>query len=93
MTDQWWLRAACSPENRPAHIPGWIWTDLPTPTGQWGSGIQRRAVQICRGCPVRQECFEDVMKYESGSRSLRHGIWAGYTPAQRAAMGKWKAAA
>lgn len=51
-------------------------------------------VRICRACPVREQCFEDVMRVEDRAKSSRAGIRAGTTPSQRDAIyrrdpGKW----
>lgn len=46
----------------------------------------KKAVAICEGCPVRQQCLADAMEAETGS-GLRLGIWGGLGPAEREARG------
>lgn len=40
------------------------------------------AINICRGCPVRQECLAEGMKNEN----LENGIWGGTLPGERIVM-------
>lgn len=37
----------------------------------------RWAIQMCNECPVRQQCLEYGIRWET------HGIWGGLTPKQR----------
>lgn len=41
----------------------------------------RAAKEVCRRCPVRATCLEDVMAHES--RWYRHGVVGGLSPAER----------
>jgi hypothetical protein len=42
---------------------------------------QERVRQVCRGCPVQEECFWDAMVHPD-----RYGMRAGMTPSQQAKM-------
>ena len=42
---------------------------------------QRRAVAICRHCPVVRECGADAL-----DNQVEHGIWGGMTERQRRAL-------
>jgi WhiB family redox-sensing transcriptional regulator len=42
---------------------------------------QRKAVAICRHCPVVQECAADAL-----DNQVEHGIWGGMTERQRRAL-------
>lgn len=44
-----------------------------------------QARQICRGCPVKEECLEEALDYPTTDM---HGVWAGLTPRQLAAEQK-----
>ena len=76
-SEPWQVEAACI-EVGP--VP---WETLP------GGLIDsnRRAIAICNGCPVRQECLDFAMAME-GNASVRGrwNIYGGRTPAQRAAL-------
>lgn len=39
----------------------------------------REAREICRGCPVREECLDEAMRIPKDA----HGIWAGLTRDER----------
>ena len=41
----------------------------------------QKAIDICRGCPVREECFA----YSYNER-IEHGIWGGSTPETRRSL-------
>ena len=66
-----WTGAACI-----GHDPE-IWYPDPTDTI-----TTREAVDICRGCPVRQACLEQAMREEETSGG-RYGIRGGLTPEER----------
>lgn len=42
----------------------------------------KTARQICKNCPVQQQCLNDALQYPTTDMS---GVWAGYTPRQLAA--------
>ena len=65
MTD-WQDDAACRGKN-----PEW-WFKRPNGTGVNESATNKRAKEICRGCPVRGECLAFAR-----ANGERHGIWAG----------------
>jgi len=68
MTQQWRLKAACADKNTT------FW--FPDETGH-GFAAQR-ALEICRGCPVRTECLDHAI-----SKPEYYGIWGGMTAPQR----------
>ena len=43
------------------------------------------ARQICRDCPVKEECLDEALEYPPTDM---HGVWAGLTPRQLAAEQK-----
>lgn len=82
----WYERAACSAR----HDDPDLWTELPPPSrggrvGKWGAGEQKKAVAICRACPVMVECLNAALREERGVvGKARYGIRGGLTPSQRA---------
>ncbi len=56
-----------------------------------GSSVSRaQAKAICRACPVRQLCFDEVMAQEAGfggsaaqNEKYRYGVRGGYTSTER----------
>ncbi|MFB7711635.1 WhiB family transcriptional regulator [Streptomyces sp. NPDC056105] len=47
------------------------------------AGIEE-ARDVCRPCPVRQECLRSVLHWEGNrGKDMRWGIFAGLTPQQR----------
>jgi WhiB family redox-sensing transcriptional regulator len=49
------------------------------------------AKQICRGCPVVDDCLEYALYLESGddlSNRGRYGIYGGHSPRERAAIAR-----
>lgn len=80
----WTARALC----------GRTWNQAYGDTGtppDWFGGDQNKdgvtaAVTLCRWCPVAKECLTLARTAEAGqSESRRYGIYAGTTPAERAA--------
>jgi WhiB family redox-sensing transcriptional regulator len=53
----WTLDAECT---RPGTDPALFYPS------KGGSQIDRKALSICAACPVREECLEDAIAYESG---------------------------
>jgi WhiB family redox-sensing transcriptional regulator len=51
---------------------------FPVAAGTAASKETARALRICQGCPVRQQCLDFAM--QSGEKD---GIWGGTTPEQR----------
>jgi WhiB family redox-sensing transcriptional regulator len=39
------------------------------------------ALLVCQACPVRLDCLHEALR-----RGEQHGIWGGYTPAERKRM-------
>ena len=39
------------------------------------------ARRVCAACPVRHECLDYALEW-----SIRHGLWGGLTPKERAAL-------
>ena len=49
-----------------------------------GSRPAKRAIAICRTCPVRTQCLDDALRHEGGaSRTRRFGIYGALTPLER----------
>jgi len=49
------------------------------------------ALALCGACPVRADCLEAVMRWETGA--AKYGIWGGTTPEERRKLVKnsaWK---
>jgi WhiB family transcriptional regulator, redox-sensing transcriptional regulator len=51
---------------------------FPVAAGTAAGKQTARALRICQGCPVRQQCLDFAM--QSGEKD---GIWGGTTPEQR----------
>ena len=65
----WFAEAACAD----AHVdPAWFF-----PEGRGRSPA--RAVAICNGCPVREQCAR-----HADAQGYDEGVWGGTTPQQRA---------
>ena len=86
-----WPKAPASPG-----FPGWMdraaCAGLPEPAKQvfirdrpFGVALAS-ARAVCEACPVRAECLAWAMDLEHGREVDRAGIFAGMTPAERAAM-------
>jgi len=71
---EWMTEADC--QNLPTDI------FFPKP-GRLGTAHAKRAVKICRGCPVREECLAYAMSF--ADRSLP-GIWGGTTERERSQL-------
>ena len=57
--------------------------------GEPGYDYETFAAPVCRACPVRQACEDDVMGIEAArAGSTRHGFVAGMTPRQRAKLAR-----
>lgn len=62
--------------------------DHPDPDA-WFAHIQHerpraeQAIDICKACPVRRECFDYAV-----AERIDHGIWGGQTAAQRCGRGR-----
>lgn len=67
---------------------------FPAGEGKRGNGKDKREAQakeICKACPlsIQQECLELAMKTEgTASASMRHGVYGGLDPDQRAALAR-----
>lgn len=62
----WRYQAAC---NASDVDPGWFDAN--------GKGIRPvEALQVCRGCPVRLQCFEEAIRHPNSEDS---GVWGGTT--------------
>lgn len=66
----WRERAACRSEDPDLFFPD-----------SYDSEQARRAVAVCRACPVAEQCFGDAIASQD-----RWGIRGGYTPRQRVAL-------
>lgn len=62
-----YLKAVCAGTGINTFFPG---------RGQ--SSLVKKAVQVCKGCPVQFECHEYAI-----NNAIEHGVWGGSTPDQR----------
>ncbi|MFB6783577.1 MULTISPECIES: WhiB family transcriptional regulator [unclassified Streptomyces] len=71
--ENWRTHAACRDED----------PDLFFPIGSTGPALVQteEAKEVCRGCPVREQCLEWAM--ENGQDS---GVWGGLGEAERRAL-------
>ncbi|MCX4530258.1 WhiB family transcriptional regulator [Streptomyces sp. NBC_00841] len=71
--ENWRMQAACRDED----------PDLFFPIGSTGPALVQtdEAKEVCRGCPVREQCLEWAM--ENGQDS---GVWGGLGEAERRAL-------
>lgn len=74
----WRERAACNGEDPEKFFPD--------PSDVKGT---TNALQVCVGCPVREQCLELALRAEADG--LRYGVFGGLTPRQRAQVAKGKA--
>ena len=51
---------------------------FPIATGEAADGQIMKALRICAGCGVRQQCLDFAM-----SAGEMHGVWGGTTPEER----------
>lgn len=71
----WMARAACRGRD-----PRWWHPDA----DGWGAHhAYQLARQVCEVCPVRWECLAYAMAVEPATRSLRAGMWGGFTAHER----------
>ncbi|MGW6912504.1 WhiB family transcriptional regulator [Kitasatospora sp. NPDC054939] len=60
--------------------------DLFFPISYTGFGLVQveEAKGVCKGCPIKAACLEDILQHE-GSKSARDrsGVWGGTTPGER----------
>lgn len=69
---QWMRKAACRGEG----FDAWFPTDE---VGEEADPARR----VCAGCPVRPECLDYALDC-----SIRHGLWGGLSPRERAALNR-----
>ncbi|GAA3478899.1 WhiB family transcriptional regulator [Streptomyces yanii] len=71
--ENWRMHAACRDED----------PDLFFPIGSTGPALVQteEAKEVCRGCPVREQCLEWAMENGQGS-----GVWGGLGEAERRAL-------
>jgi WhiB family transcriptional regulator, redox-sensing transcriptional regulator len=78
---EWATRGACGPVYASTGQDWWFGPDEDDP-GFTGTLIpaedSAKARRVCRGCPVRAECF--LYAWE---RPEEYGIWGSFTPYQR----------
>jgi WhiB family redox-sensing transcriptional regulator len=83
------------PAPPPLVVPGeWAGEALCAQIGAdlWFSGkgeSSEPAKQVCRACPVREECLE----YALAAGEWRYGVWGGMSPRERRAERDRRAAA
>lgn len=51
-----------------------------------GSGVER-AMRVCQGCPVRDDCLEFALEHR-----IEHGVWGGASERERRRILKRRAA-
>ena len=66
----WMHKAACREQGFDAWFPA-------DEAGEEADAARR----VCAGCPVRPECLDYALDY-----SIRHGLWGGLSPGERAAL-------
>ena len=66
---EWTKHAACKDMD-----PNIFFRD-PYTEGEWTAN---EAIEICQGCPVRQDCLDYAVKYR-----IQYGIWGGLRLADR----------
>ncbi len=72
----WWADANCHPSNKPDHMTHAEWTGQFFP--ERGDGVAvRRAMSICHGCPVRDDCLHAALA------GREPGVWGGTSGQQR----------
>jgi WhiB family redox-sensing transcriptional regulator len=69
----WMERGACRDEDPELFFPIGVQGD--------GESQARRAVSVCNGCAVREECLRYAL-----DNSQQHGVWGGLTEEERVAM-------
>jgi hypothetical protein len=79
VTHEWMSRADCN--NLPS--AWWTETDMSNPSYMWKTTENEVAVEICRTCPVRDDCLIYCLDNERTGLPHRWGIYAGITPANR----------
>lgn len=64
----------------------------------WHSGSASEAIAVCHQCPIRTKCLDHALTLEINQNgtpmgaSLRHGIYGGHTPGERARLAHGKPA-
>lgn len=80
-----WDRAACRNYSAADFIPPDWDTDDPDVAAAldigWYEDEGQAAIEVCRTCPVRVECFNMALDHES---TIANGVWGGTTPEARA---------
>ena len=69
---RWMRQAACRGQG----FDAWFSTDE---VGEETDAARR----VCAGCPVRTECLDYALDC-----SIRHGLWGGLSPSERAALNR-----
>lgn len=64
-----------------------MWFALPLARGRLAPKTLR-ALEICRGCPVRAECLADVLELASSMNYSVPGVWGGTIESDRRLMVK-----
>lgn len=72
---RWRQRAACTDHDPETWFP----VVLESGISSHRNPAVREAVHICQSCPVAQECLQ-----WADTNGIRHGIWGGRTPQERA---------
>lgn len=69
-SEEWFKSASCSREDPEMFFPQ-----------RAKSKAEADAMQVCRECPVRQECLDYALEHEE-----RFGVWGGVSERERKAM-------
>lgn len=75
MSADWWALGNCKGLKADVFFPGDDDGD------EWYDGPGQEAVQVCRSCVVRKECFAFALE---DTDSIANGVYGGTTPKDRA---------
>ena len=73
----WRTRAACKGVDINVFFP---------PEDEEEGGYSDVAIDLCKRCPVRDECLLNALSGADGTNKLSFGYWGGTTPEERMAM-------
>jgi WhiB family transcriptional regulator, redox-sensing transcriptional regulator len=70
MRPPFFKQAACRGNGLAAYFPG-----------QGQSSLMKKAIETCKSCPVREDCFIYAFK-----NRIEHGVWGGTSAEERIAL-------